>query len=68
MDAALDANKELDPNASPVNVDPSQFHCSMHQGKDKKDTNCWTTLDGAGFMIRGKTYLEDNYKVGFHPL
>ncbi|KAL6331347.1 hypothetical protein AAG906_011284 [Vitis piasezkii] len=67
--SALDANKELDLNASPVNVDPSQFHCSMHQGKDKKDTNCWTTLDGAGFMIRGKTYLEDNYKVmGGDPL
>ena len=66
MDAAPHANKELDPNASPVNVDPSQFNCSMRKGKDEKDTNCWTTLDGAGFMIRGKSYLEDNCKVRFY--
>lgn len=67
MDAASDAKKELDSNAAPVRIDPSQFRCSMHQGKDEKDTNCWTPLGGAGFMIRGKTYLKDNSKVGFYP-
>ncbi|PWA52006.1 hypothetical protein CTI12_AA458240 [Artemisia annua] len=63
------ANGELDPLASPLTLDHSQFHGSMHEGKSETDTNCWTTPNGTGFMIRGKTYLTDNTKVpGGDPL
>lgn len=44
-------------------LNPSDFHGTMQQGKDEKDTNCWTSPGGSGFMIRGKTYLKDNTKV-----
>ncbi|GJV45414.1 enhanced disease resistance 2-like protein isoform X3 [Tanacetum coccineum] len=64
-----DANDELDPLASPLIFDPSQFHGSMREGKSETDTNCWTNPNGTGFMIRGKTYLTDNTKVpGGDPL
>lgn len=67
--SAADANKELDPTVPSINVSPSQFHCSMHQGKDETDSNCWTSPSGTGFMIRGQTYLKDNSKVmGGDPL
>lgn len=63
------ANKEFDAHISPVSIDASQFHGSMHQGKDETDTNCWTSPGGSGFMIRGQTYLKDNAKVmGGDPL
>nr|GEW46227.1 protein enhanced disease resistance 2-like isoform X1 [Tanacetum cinerariifolium] len=64
-----DANDELDPLASPLIFDPRQFHGSMREGKSETDTNCWTTPNGTGFMIRGQTYLTDNTKVpGGDPL
>ena len=63
---AINANGELDPLASPLILDPSQFHGSMHEGKSETDTNCWMTPNGTGFMIRGKTYLTDNTKVGYY--
>ncbi|GAV83954.1 START domain-containing protein/DUF1336 domain-containing protein [Cephalotus follicularis] len=67
--SAPDANKILDPNVAPVILDPSQFNGSMHKGKDEADSNCWTSPNGAGFMVRGKTYLKDNVKVvGGDPL
>ncbi|XP_017983527.1 PREDICTED: protein ENHANCED DISEASE RESISTANCE 2 [Theobroma cacao] len=67
--SAPDANKELDPSVPPVHIDASQFNGSLHNGKDEADTNCWTSPSGRGFMIRGKTYLEDNAKVmGADPL
>ncbi|KAJ8753190.1 hypothetical protein K2173_017776 [Erythroxylum novogranatense] len=67
--SAPDANKELDPSVPPISLDTTQFHGSLHKGKDEKDTNCWTCPDGTGFMIRGKTYLKDNSKVkGGDPL
>ncbi|KAJ7947049.1 protein ENHANCED DISEASE RESISTANCE 2-like [Quillaja saponaria] len=67
--AAPDGNKELDPHATPIMIDPSQFHGSLHKGKDDNDTNCWTSPSGAGFKIRGKNYLKDNSKVvGGDPL
>lgn len=66
---ASDANKELDHTANAVIIDPTQFHGSLHKGKDDLDTNCWTSPSGSGFMIRGKTYLKDNIKVmGGDPL
>lgn len=65
LNAARDANKELDPTVTPMIIDPTQFHGSLHKGKDDTDTNCWTSPSGTGFMIRGKTYLKDNMKVGF---
>nr|GMC61204.1 protein ENHANCED DISEASE RESISTANCE 2 [Ipomoea batatas] len=68
-DSVLDIGKELNPNVSPLMLNPSDFHGTMQQGKDEKDTNCWTSPGGSGFMIRGKTYLKDNTKVkGGDPL
>ncbi|KAJ8437131.1 hypothetical protein Cgig2_016874 [Carnegiea gigantea] len=63
------ADKELDSTTSSVSIEPSQFLGSLRQGKDDDDTDCWTNPGGAGFMIRGKTYLKDNAKVrGGDPL
>lgn len=62
-------NSELDAHTSPITIDPSKFHGSLHQGKGETDTNCWSTPTGQGFMIRGKTYLKDHSKVvGGDPL
>ena len=61
----MDANNELDQNVDPVNLDPSNFSGSMHKGKGEGDSNCWTSPGGAGFKIRGKTYLKDSTKVNF---
>ncbi|GMY35702.1 protein ENHANCED DISEASE RESISTANCE 2 isoform X1 [Fagus crenata] len=62
-------NKELDLTVTPIIIDPTQFHGSLHKGKDDTDTNCWTSPSGMGFMIRGKSYLKDNSKVmGGDPL
>ncbi|GLT55441.1 hypothetical protein SLA2020_285610 [Shorea laevis] len=67
--SAPDANKELDAGVSPINLDPSEFNGSLHNGKDETDSNCWTSPNGKGFMIRGKTYLKDRAKVkGGDPL
>lgn len=67
--SVIDANKELDPRVAPATIDPSNFHGSLHKGKDDSDTNCWASPSGAGFMIRGKNYLKDNNKViGGDPL
>ena len=61
--------KELDPNASPIKFDESDFHGSLRKGKDENDQNCWTSPTGEGFKIRGKNYLKDNSKVvGGDPL
>ena len=61
--AAPDANKELNPDVTPINLDAFQFHGSMQRGGDEADTSCWTSPSGTGFMIRGKTYLKDSIKV-----
>ncbi|KAK7840094.1 protein enhanced disease resistance 2 [Quercus suber] len=67
--SAPDANKELDPTVTPISIDPTQCHGSLHKAKDGADTNCWASPSGTGFMIRGKTYLKDNSKVmGGDPL
>lgn len=68
VNAAPDINKELDPRASPIVIDPGLFHGSLHKGKDETDMNCWTSPSGSGFMIRGKNYLKDNSKVGVNFL
>lgn len=65
LNAAPDTNKELDPTVTPISIDPTQCHGSLHKAKDGADTNCWASPSGTGFMIRGKTYLKDNSKVGF---
>lgn len=63
------ASKEFDTSVDPIALDPTQYHGSMHQGKDGADGDCWTSPDGAGFKIRGKTYLKDNNKIaGGEPL
>lgn len=65
VNAAPDANKELDSTVTPMSICPVQFQGSLLRGKDDTDTNCWTSPNGMGFMIRGKTYLKDNSKVSF---
>ncbi|XP_052621676.1 protein ENHANCED DISEASE RESISTANCE 2 [Lactuca sativa] len=63
------ADGELDPLSSPITVDPIQLPGSMSEGKSESDINCWTSPNGKGFMIRGKTYLQNNAKVaGGNPL
>ncbi|XP_010533084.1 PREDICTED: protein ENHANCED DISEASE RESISTANCE 2-like isoform X2 [Tarenaya hassleriana] len=63
------ANNELDACVDPVTIDLSQFQGSLQKGLDDKDSNCWCSPSGMGFMIRGKTYLKDNAKVmGGEPL
>ncbi|OIW18617.1 hypothetical protein TanjilG_13369 [Lupinus angustifolius] len=67
--AASDLSKELDPLVTPIIIQLSDFHGSLHKCKDDNDTNCWATPSGKGFMIRGKNYLKDNHKVvGGDPL
>ncbi|XP_011084030.1 protein ENHANCED DISEASE RESISTANCE 2 isoform X2 [Sesamum indicum] len=62
-------NNELDSNEPAMDLEPSQFRGSMRKSKDESDKNCWSSLDGSGFMIRGKTYLKDSTKVkGGEPL
>ncbi|KAM0026202.1 putative START domain, protein ENHANCED DISEASE RESISTANCE 2, START-like domain superfamily [Helianthus debilis subsp. tardiflorus] len=66
---AMDCNNELDQHVDPVTVNPSDFCGSLHKGKSDGDSNCWTSPSGAGFKIRGKTYLKDSAKVaGGDPL
>ncbi|XP_027329168.1 protein ENHANCED DISEASE RESISTANCE 2-like isoform X2 [Abrus precatorius] len=66
--AAPDLSEELDPHVTPVTI-PSDLHGSLCKGKDDNDTNCWTSPNGKGFMIRGKNYLKDSSKVvGGDPL
>lgn len=64
IDTAPDINKELNLHEPPISLEPSQFYGSMRRAKNEGDTNCWSSPDGTGFMIRGKTYLKDNTKVG----
>ncbi|TYH94816.1 hypothetical protein ES332_A12G064900v1 [Gossypium tomentosum] len=67
--SAENASKELDLSVPPIHVDPSQFNSVLHKGKDDADTNCWTSPGGAGFMIRGQTYLKNSAKImGGNPL
>ncbi|XAR50738.1 hypothetical protein NMG60_11005152 [Bertholletia excelsa] len=67
--SALNLTSQLDPDIPPVVIDPSHYHGSMRQGKDDTDADCWTSPNGSGFMIRGKTYLKDNAKImGGDPL
>ncbi|KAJ0235803.1 ENHANCED DISEASE RESISTANCE protein [Hirschfeldia incana] len=63
------ASNVLDTSVDPVNIDPSQIQGSLRKGDGDKDSNCWNSPSGMGFMIRGKTYLKDNAKVmGGQPL
>ncbi|KAG7610804.1 START domain [Arabidopsis suecica] len=63
------ASNVLDASVDPVSIDPSQFQGSLRKGNGDKDSNCWNSPSGMGFMIRGKTYLKDNAKVmGGQPL
>ncbi|CAD6245197.1 unnamed protein product [Miscanthus lutarioriparius] len=60
---------ELVTNSSPVAVDPSHFHGTLHRAKSENDQNSWSAPGGEKFMIRGKTYLTDYTKVvGGDPL
>ncbi|WVZ92763.1 hypothetical protein U9M48_038805 [Paspalum notatum var. saurae] len=66
---ALVETSELVTNSTPVTVDPSHFHGTLHRAKNENDPNSWSTPGGEKFMIRGKTYLTDYTKiVGGDPL
>ncbi|XP_010542087.1 PREDICTED: protein ENHANCED DISEASE RESISTANCE 2 isoform X2 [Tarenaya hassleriana] len=66
---APSARNELAASFDPVAIDLSQFQGSLRKEKDDKDSNCWCSPSGMGFMIRGRTYLKDNAKVmGGEPL
>jgi hypothetical protein len=62
------ASNVLDASVDPVSIDPSQFQGSLRKGNGDKDSNCWNSPSGMGFMIRGKTYLKDNAKVALEFL
>ncbi|KAI3446803.1 hypothetical protein Pfo_003468 [Paulownia fortunei] len=67
--ASAPESNELNSSVPPINLDSSLFHGSMRRAKDEADKNCWSSPDGSGFMIRGKTYLKDSMKVkGGEPL
>ncbi|KAL4564111.1 hypothetical protein LXL04_028163 [Taraxacum kok-saghyz] len=59
LDTKVLSNRESDPVASPR----IRSTGSMCEGKSGSDTNCWTSPSGTGFMIRGKTYLQNNAKI-----
>lgn len=61
--AALVETSELVTNSTPVTVDPSHFHGTLHRAKSENDPNSWSAPGGEKFMIRGKTYLTDYTKV-----
>lgn len=63
MTSAPGASNVLDASVGPVNIDQSQLKGSLRKGNGDKDSNCWNSPSGMGFMIRGKTYLKDNAKV-----
>ncbi|KAF8779075.1 hypothetical protein HU200_003042 [Digitaria exilis] len=66
---ALVETSELVTNSTPVTVDPSHFHGTLHRAKSENDPNSWSAPGGEKFMIRGKTYLTDYTKVvGRDPL
>lgn len=56
---------DFDTSFAPVAIDLNQFHGCLHQAKDETDKNCWGSPSGQGFMVRGKTYLNDFCKVVF---
>ncbi|KMZ66511.1 hypothetical protein ZOSMA_299G00010 [Zostera marina] len=59
----------FDTSFAPVAIDLNQFHGCLHQAKDETDKNCWGSPSGHGFMVRGKTYINDFCKVvGEDPL
>ncbi|EPS71915.1 hypothetical protein M569_02843, partial [Genlisea aurea] len=60
---------DLNSSVPSVSLDPGQFYGSMRKAKDEADKNCWSSPDGSGFMIRGKSYMNDSMKVkGGEPL
>lgn len=58
------AVREFCTGADPIALDPHDFQGSMRLGTNDADRDCWTSPNGSGFVIRGKTYLKDNAKVG----
>ncbi|KAL1817681.1 hypothetical protein ACET3Z_020255 [Daucus carota] len=61
--------REFCTGADPIALDPHDFQGSMRLGTNDADRDCWTSPNGSGFVIRGKTYLKDNAKIaGGDPL
>ncbi|KAI5083436.1 hypothetical protein GOP47_0003179 [Adiantum capillus-veneris] len=62
-------NSDLILTAIPVDIDVSFCKTSLRQGHGDGDSDCWTDPGGQGFMVRGRTYIQDNIKVpGGDPL
>lgn len=59
----LAKKSELDRNVPSTTIDLNEFPGSLDHGKDANVTNSWAEPGGNGFMIRGKTYLNDFSKV-----
>ncbi|CAI0395106.1 unnamed protein product [Linum tenue] len=58
--------RELDQSVPSVTIDSSVFSGTMHKGTNK---GCWDTPADMGFLVRGRTYLQDKIKVmGGDPL
>lgn len=56
-------NNELSAASPTIAIDWSRLNGSLRQAKSERDSNCWSSPSGNGFMIRGKTYLTDRSKV-----
>ncbi|CAI0395102.1 unnamed protein product [Linum tenue] len=64
--AGLINYRELDQSVPSVTIDSSVFSGTMHKGTNK---GCWDTPADMGFLVRGRTYLQDKIKVmGGDPL
>lgn len=59
----LAKRSELDCNVPATTIVLNEFRGSLDHGKDINVTNSWAEPGGNGFMIRGKTYLNDFSKV-----
>ncbi|KAK1395932.1 protein ENHANCED DISEASE RESISTANCE 2-like [Heracleum sosnowskyi] len=67
--SAADAIREFFTSAHPIAFDPHDFQGSMRLKTAEADRDCWSSPDGSGFMIRGKTYRTKNDKIaGGDPL
>ena len=60
-------NNELIRTAEPVVIDVSFCKSSLSRGNDEAGCDCWSDPGGQGFMVRGRTYIQDNIKVRCAP-
>eukprot|EP00250_Pteridium_aquilinum_P016191 c22992_g1_i1 orf=435-2675(-) len=62
-------NSDLILSAEPVDINVNCCKTSLRKGLGDSDSDCWSDPGGQGFMVRGRTYIQDNMKVpGGDPL